>query len=83
MTDYNLGIDHIQGQGRLIALNSCKVVFDFLWPVDIVRTPYFVLVSTGEHNHIPPPIHKLPQTIRDDLKTLFIRMNDYNLTKSM
>ncbi|KAF2690355.1 hypothetical protein K458DRAFT_289569, partial [Lentithecium fluviatile CBS 122367] len=33
----------------------CPVVWDILFPEDIQRVPYFLLIATGTHSHIPPP----------------------------
>lgn len=77
-----LGIDHLQGQGILIPLNTCSVTFDLIIPKDLKQTPYIMWVSTGEHNHAPPPIHKVPNDLQQDIINLFIQMNDPNLTIS-
>ena len=34
---------------------TCKVVFEIIVPKDPIATPYFALISTGVHIHLPPP----------------------------
>lgn len=81
LTDY-LGIDHIQGQGRLIASQKCPVTFDVIIPNNLEQSPYILWVSIGEHNHVPPPVHKVSKNLRQDIINLFVQMNNPNLTIS-
>jgi hypothetical protein len=47
-------IDHPQGIGQLITY-ACPVFYHIVIPNDIEMVPYFVLITFGTHNHIPPP----------------------------
>lgn len=78
-----LGIDHIQGPGRLQKQkHQCPVQFEVIEPLSLQETPYLLLVARGEHTHLPPPIHQVPQAIKGQIVDLFIRINDPNLTLS-
>jgi hypothetical protein len=81
--DNQLGIDHVQGQGKVRSVGACPVIFDCITPNDTEATPYILWCSTGVHNHAPPPIHKVPLAIRTDIVNLFVRMNNPDLTISM
>jgi hypothetical protein len=73
----------VGGQGRLEKQRQpCQVRFEVIRPINLRETPYILWVSTGEHNHPPPPIYRLPTAIRNDIIALFTRINDPNLTLS-
>jgi hypothetical protein len=78
-----LGIDHVRGQGLLIKQKEpCSVRFDFIQPRNPNDSQYILWVSTGEHNHPPPPVHRVPEAIRNNIVRLFTRLHDASLTLS-
>jgi hypothetical protein len=60
---------------------SCDGVDFYLHiPKDFYSTPYLLLASIGAHSHPPPPIHRTPQRIIDDLIRTIKRV-DQNIIK--
>ncbi|KAI9103870.1 hypothetical protein DFS34DRAFT_668139 [Phlyctochytrium arcticum] len=46
----------------------CPVKFIEVTPIDEDGCPYLILISTGVHNHPPPPPSKLPTNIRKQIE---------------
>jgi len=76
-----LGIDHIQGQGKMLR-HVCDVKFVRLVPFDLQRYPYIIWVSIGEHSHPPAALNKTPPHIWEALLGLIRQINDPSLTRS-
>lgn len=75
------GIDHPQGYGKLIKV-SCDVIFEYIIPIDINKTPWILLVSTGIHSHQPPPPVKTPIAILNGLIKVIKRLSSPVITNS-
>jgi len=72
-------IDHPQGKEQLMH-QDCGVTFDIIIPNNLVATPYYLFTSLGEHIHPPPPPHKTPTELKDEIVRLVKRMQDPSLT---
>jgi hypothetical protein len=77
--NYMIGFDHPQGQGKVIH-QKCQVRFDIYIPVDIQRTPFYIIRAQGQHTHPPPLPTRLPQKIRDDITHAINAMDLMSLT---
>ncbi|CAG8846910.1 40137_t:CDS:2, partial [Gigaspora margarita] len=56
-------------EGKIIKMN-CSVKFHKIIPLDLIKTPYIILVCKGIHSHPPPPPQEVPLEIMNKLKTL-------------
>ncbi|CAG8550139.1 8924_t:CDS:2, partial [Cetraspora pellucida] len=63
------GMYAVNNNGNPIEANLihllCNVTFYRLTPVDLIKCPFVVLVSVGEHTHPPPPLSHIPEAIKD------------------
>ncbi|CAG8647529.1 26851_t:CDS:2, partial [Gigaspora margarita] len=71
---------HIDNNGNSVEANLiyllCDVTFYRLTPIDLIKCPFVVLVSVGEHTHPPPPPSHIPESIKDHIK-LMINTSEY------
>lgn len=76
-----LGIDHFpHGAGAIIKSPPCPVRFDFVWPLNMVETPYVLVTSRGKHNHPPPIPDRPPSSVIGCIVRLIRRINDPSIT---
>jgi len=59
----------------------CPVTFYHIIPENIKECPFIVTVSVGEHNHPPPPPHKTPHNIRNQLQKIINSEHILDLTR--
>ncbi|KAI9089995.1 hypothetical protein DFS34DRAFT_654283 [Phlyctochytrium arcticum] len=59
----------------------CPVKFIKVTPIDEDGCPYLILISTGVHNHPPPPPSKLPTNIRKQIEDSLAGVNS-NMLKA-
>lgn len=74
-----LGIDHLQGGGKLLQ-HLCNVQFRLFRPKDLSRCPYIIWTSHGIHSHPPPPPSRTPTELVNGLLQLIHRIQDPALT---
>jgi hypothetical protein len=72
-------VDHPQGPGQLVR-QGCRVTFEIIIPCNLAETPYYLFSSHGVHTHPPPPPHKTPQELKEEITGLIQRMKDPSLT---
>lgn len=55
------------GTSGTIERVQCDVSFVYITPDDLFSTPFVIFASFGTHSHAPPPVHKTPMTIQNEL----------------
>ncbi|CAB4481210.1 unnamed protein product [Rhizophagus irregularis] len=68
----------IDGKVELLPLvkTGCNVIFHKYEPLDLESCPYIVMVVKNTHSHPPPPPHRTPNHLQQDLKSLIENSND-------
>jgi hypothetical protein len=64
-------------------IKPCTVLFDQFIPLDLIRTPYIIWSSMGEHTHLPPPPTKTPAQYLEEIMGIIRRINNPGLTLSI
>lgn len=76
---FYIAIPHIR-DGKIQTLplikTSCSVIFHKYEPLDLDSCPYVVMVVKNTHSHPPPPPHRVPSHLQEDLKKLIKSSND-------
>ena len=60
---------------------SCNVEYFILIPKEIRITPYYILISSGIHSHIPPPPHLILPDELEEIKGILHPMLTPTLTR--
>jgi hypothetical protein len=55
---------------------KCNVIFHRYEPLDLESCPYIVMVVKNTHSHPPPPPHRTPCHLQDDLKKIIENSNN-------
>ncbi|CAB4496377.1 unnamed protein product [Rhizophagus irregularis] len=68
----------IDGKVELLPLvkTGCNVIFHKYESLDLESCPYIVMVVKNTHSHPPPPTHRTPNHLQQDLKSLIENSND-------
>ncbi|CAB5212101.1 unnamed protein product [Rhizophagus irregularis] len=68
----------IDGKVELLPLvkTGCNVISHKYEPLDLESCPYIVMVVKNTHSHPPPPPHRTPNHLQQDLKSLIENSND-------
>ena len=61
----------------------CKVIFNYLVPDDLHKTPYVIFTSHGKHTHPPPPPTKPPAELMMSVINLIQRQQTPTLSLCM
>jgi len=54
---------------------KCNVIFHRYEPLDLESCPYIVMVVKNTHSHPPPPPHRTPCHLQNDLKKIIENSN--------
>ena len=73
------GFDHPNGQGR-IKTTPCPVLFDVYIPHNIHRYKFYTIVVRGSHSHYLPYPIKLPNHIREAIRSAIRKTDLLNIT---
>ncbi|GBC31766.2 uncharacterized protein OCT59_013015 [Rhizophagus irregularis] len=72
-------IPHVK-DGKIEALplvkTGCNVIFHKYEPLDLESCPYIVMVVKNTHSHPPPPPHRIPVHLQENVKNLIKNSND-------
>ncbi|RIB03397.1 hypothetical protein C2G38_2225146 [Gigaspora rosea] len=71
------------GKGKIINKGNCPVKFYHILPDNLTECPFIVMISTGVHNHPPPPPVKTPQNIMENLQKIVNNEYDLDLTRTL
>ncbi|CAB4410051.1 unnamed protein product [Rhizophagus irregularis] len=72
-------IPHVKdGKIELLPLVKigCNVIFHKYEPLDLKSCPYIVMVVKNTHSHPPPPSHRIPGHLQENVKNLIKNSND-------
>ncbi|CAB5359646.1 unnamed protein product [Rhizophagus irregularis] len=72
-------IPHVKdGKIELLPLVKigCNVIFHKYKPLDLKSCPYIVMVVKNTHSHLPPPPHRIPGHLQENVKNLIKNSND-------
>ncbi|RIB07531.1 hypothetical protein C2G38_2214135 [Gigaspora rosea] len=65
---------------KIINKGNCPIKFYHILLDNLTECPFIVMISTGVHNHPPPPPVKTPQNIMENLQKIINNEYDLDLT---
>src|SRR6266496_1245930 len=76
---FYVAIPHVK-DGKIEALllikTGCNIIFHKYEPLDLKSCPYIVMVVKNTHSHPPPPPHRIPGHLQENVKNLIKNSND-------